>query len=683
MKLLFLHTLLLLTILSSVQAQRGRVQIQNGTLVTDRGTLIRGAYVDPNNMPTKEEVSAIKNLGLNCIHLYAENPWDDETQEPGYNQDEVDSLVKWTADNSLYLILTMVGWTPEKDSFVYDFWSLYAERYKDETHVIFEICNEPGPTWDAINNVEYMISSAIEMEKEAYNIIRTHAPETHILLLSPSNIYYDSLLRDIEKLGNGIDWSNASIAGHAYSKPDQDYIMPIRNIQNAGYTITVTEFKSFEHQFANLALTRLFEQEFVSYCHFIEVIPLVTDPKVFKSRVESSEVRWTPDFGTWPQSLTGINYASPFNVWKAAYYDKGSGWMEELNDYNIFSIQNNDYVAYYNIDFQEEPTSFEILYSSAAFWGDIEIHLDSVNGLVVGICPITYTGGWDIYKYLKYDISTPFEGIHNIYLVFKGDTTYGFLNLKLWYFGKSDLLAPQTPYHGTATMLPGKIEAEEYDYGGSTVSFLDLISDTNGIPFRNDEVNIDTTGDGSYCIAWTGVNEWLEYTVSCEQETAMDIQLRGACVVAGDKIRIKLNNQVLTIVNLPNTGGFQNWETVTIEDIRIPAGEDQILRIELLGGYFNLDWLNFVASETNSIDKVSKRKPITFYPNPANDHIIINTNEKGVVEIYNLHGKLLIQKQLSANDNIIPVKNLYSGSYVLKVFNENKIYSDILIIEDR
>jgi hypothetical protein len=150
MKQLLLHTLLLLTILSGVHAQRGRVQIQDGTLVTDKGTLLRGAFIRLDNiwmnMPDREQVRNIRQLGLNAIHVYAENPWDgsEENPQPGYNMKEVDSLVKWTAEDSLYMILTMAGWTPEVDSFLYQFWDIYSERYKDETHVIFEICNEPS-----------------------------------------------------------------------------------------------------------------------------------------------------------------------------------------------------------------------------------------------------------------------------------------------------------------------------------------------------------------------------------------------------------------------------------------------------------------------------------------------------------------------------------------------------------
>jgi hypothetical protein len=685
MRLLLLQILLILTTTVFAQTPRGRVQIKDGSLVTDKGTLLRGCFAAPNNsffaLETREQIAAIKNMGLNSIHVYADSYWEHELNGavPGYLSDKVDSLVKWTRNDSLYLILTFAGGITEnkKDTiieFIKDSWRFYAERYKNETHLIFEIYNEPGDIpfdpW------------IIDMERELYQIIRSLAPETHILFFSPPAFYYYAeFLADIAKLGDGIDWSNASIAAHAYNWPAQDYIEPIKRIKNAGYALTITEFHSFENENANLALTRVFEKEHVSYMHFIAAKQIIANPAAFMSRVESSEVRWKPDFGTWPLSITKINYQSPYRYWPAIYYDEGAGWINYFVNEIITYISNNEYVAYYNIDFQDGPATFEAWCSATASDGRIELRIDSLDGPLVGICNLASTGSLDKYEPFSCDITTPFTGVHNIYLKFKRDANSPLFNLKSWYFGKSELVTPQTSYHGAASVLPGKIEAEEYDYGGSTISFLELDKVKNGLRFRNDDVDIDTTGDGGYCIGWTEPGEWLEYTVSCEQATAMDIQLRIACTAPGDKIKIKLNNKALAIANLPNTGGWQNWQTVTVENITIPAGEKQVLRIEILGGYFNLDWLNFVAKSVTVFDKVNSNERITFYPNPAKDYIKITTNENATVEILTIQGLLLKKKQVSPTDNIITINELTSGSYVVRIVSGTNVFSEILIIE--
>ena len=583
-----------------VNKARGRVQVHNGTVVTDKGTLLRGAFVGLDNpwmsMPSREQLSGIKQLGLNTIHVYAENPFDssEENPQPGYNMDEVDSLVKWTAEDSLYLVLTMAGYNPSIDPFVYQFWDIYSERYKDETHVIYEICNEP----EACGASNKQIAS---MEINAYDTIRAHAPETHVLLLSSVySIGIDSIFERLNEIGKHVDWSNTSVAMHGYCQGVSEEIRAFnQQMLDSGYTVTITEFESvLKQDYAGRALIRVFEEQQLSYLNFLEVENIVDHPKYFKTMIEKSEIRWSPDFGTWPQNLTEIDYYDPFEFRWGALYDEGKGWwFGPYPSDDIEYVHENSYAAYYNLNFEDEPVSFEVLCSSDGGSGEIEIHLDSLNGPIVGVCPVSNTGGWLTYEYFTCDITTPFDGVHNIYFVFKSTGKEFLFNVRSWYFGKSGLLAPQTPYNGITAAIPGKIEAEEYDTGGNTKSYLDLDTMNQGGYFRQDGVDIDTTDDGGYCIAWTGENEWLEYTVTCEQETTMDIQLRFSCwEEPGDKLRIKLNNHTLAIATLSNTDHWYTWGTLTIEDILIPAGE-QVLRLELLGGYFNLDWLNFTETE--------------------------------------------------------------------------------------
>jgi len=72
---------------------------------------------------------------------------------------------------------------------------------------------------------------------------------------------------------------------------------------------------------------------------------------------------------------------------------------------------------------------------------------------------------------------------------------------------------------------------------------------------------------------------------------------------------------------------------------------------------------------------------VHFYPNPTKDYIKVNFDKKATVEIFTIQGQLLIIKQLSEFNNIIPVNNLHSGSYVVKILNKTRVFSDILIIE--
>lgn len=573
------------------QNERGRVQIQNGTLLTDTGSLLRGAFVSLDSpsysMCTREEIAAVKELGLNTIHVYAENYWDEKQNGPGYNSNDMDNLVAWTAEESLYLIITMTGVdfsNQENIQFAKDCWSFYAKRYKNETHLIFEILNEPAdvPFEDEV----------INFEKEVYQIIRSNAPDTHIQLLSPWNIFYPELLNDIQRL-EPIDWNNASIAGHVYHKTGYDYIESIKRIKNAGYTLMITEFHSIENKYANLAYIRLFEDLGISYANFINLTELVNNNSVYKSMVESSEIRWIPDFGTWPQSLTDIDYVDPFIYHKAGFYDEGSNWRPSVEISSIEYVEPDSYVGYYNLNFETAPIGFDVFCSSDNGGGTIEIRLDSLTGPLLGECIIQNTGNWNNYQKFSCDIETSFEGIHNIFLIFRSsDNNYQF-NVKAWVFLKEETNSDQSPYNDTPFSLPGKIEAEDYDNGGYQISFFDTDTINSNIDFRTGGVDFDPTYDGGYKIGWNEIGEWLEYSVNCEQDMLMNITFRASCVNAGEKLRLTMNGTEIATVYFPDTGGWGVMENITIEGVQIFAGQNKVLRIETLQPSYTLDWILF------------------------------------------------------------------------------------------
>ncbi|MGD2034020.1 MAG: carbohydrate-binding protein, partial [Bacteroidales bacterium] len=320
-------------------------------------------------------------------------------------------------------------------AFVMDFWNIYAPRYKDETHVIYEICNEPF-SWSSPYD-----SATLSMERWAYDTIRALAPETHILFMSYAcAVNPDSVINDINQLGSGIDWNNASIAIHGYGTASENVRNFIQTIQNLGYAITNTEPPSIENYYVNLATTRIFEEEFVSYLHFVSAERISNDPSAFKSGIESSEIRWTPDFGTWPESLVEIDYRDPYQEFRAGFYDKGFG-VNLLNlDSRIGYINHDDYVAYYNFDFEDGPDSVIIKAScDNTSSGSIKLFLDSLDGQLIGTYPIGYTGSWDNYERFSFPINASFNGVHKIYFLFYADHEWDIMNLESIQFKQNEV----------------------------------------------------------------------------------------------------------------------------------------------------------------------------------------------------------------------------------------------------
>nr|MBA2301465.1 hypothetical protein [Acidobacteriota bacterium] len=69
---------------------------------------------------------------------------------------------------------------------------------------------------------------------------------------------------------------------------------------------------------------------------------------------------------------------------------------------------------------------------------------------------------------------------------------------------------------GATVALPGIIEAENFDNGGSGVAYVDTGGGNSGEQYRATDVDIERSSDadGGYNVGWVEGGEWLQYTVS-------------------------------------------------------------------------------------------------------------------------------------------------------------------------
>ena len=92
---------------------------------------------------------------------------------------------------------------------------------------------------------------------------------------------------------------------------------------------------------------------------------------------------------------------------------------------NLGYIENGDFAVYNNFNFGSGVSSFKARVASGASGGNIEIRFDSVNGTLVGTCPVTGTGGWQTWADAACNVSGA-SGTHNLYLKFTGGSGYLF-----------------------------------------------------------------------------------------------------------------------------------------------------------------------------------------------------------------------------------------------------------------
>ena len=206
------------------------------------------------------------------------------------------------------------------------------------------------------------------------------------------------------------------------------------------------------------------------------------------------------------------------------------------------------------------------------------------------------------------------------------------------------------------------IEAEDYssnnkvikenttdEYGGENVGALDQ---GNWISF-NDVLDIPKSG------------KYL-------------IEYRVASFSGRGQLTADLNNGAITLgsLELPNTGGWQNWTTISHE-VDIVAGTFDFGIYSNESGW-NLNWIQITPIDnlTAAKDDFNGNDRIVLSPNPVvNSFSLMSESELSLdnVAVYNSLGAKMTIQQL--RQNTFDVSGFYSGVYVVLIKDGDKTYT--------
>ena len=154
------------------------------------------------------------------------------------------------------------------------------------------------------------------------------------------------------------------------------------------------------------------------------------------------------------------------------------------------------------------------------------------------------------------------------------------------------------PFLGQPSPIPGRIQAQDFDFGGPSVAYYDSTASNQGGQHRPAErVDIETTTDvgGGYNVGYVTPGEWLQYTVDVAATGQYNILARVASTLSGRHFRLTVDGADVTgRIDVPNTGGWQTWTTVTVNNVELVAGPRK-LRLHFDTGDFNVNWVEAVA----------------------------------------------------------------------------------------
>ncbi len=215
--------------------------------------------------------------------------------------------------------------------------------------------------------------------------------------------------------------------------------------------------------------------------------------------------------------------------------------------------------------------------------------------------------------------------------------------------------------------LPAKIEAENY--------------------YQQVGLSSETCSEGGLNMGYTNSGDFLDYLIIVKESKNYNIQFRVAAMYSGGKIELQLfddnnNKSILGTFDVPATGGWQNWTTIS-GSVNISKGNYK-LRIYIKNPEFNINWFAFYE---NNIVFENKTTSIKIYPNPCHEQFtLLNLPEMEdiIIVLNDIQGKTYLTKQLNTNDNsnfTIKVSNINNGLYLLSVHSKKgNIFSQKLAI---
>lgn len=134
---------------------------------------------------------------------------------------------------------------------------------------------------------------------------------------------------------------------------------------------------------------------------------------------------------------TQVEPISAFETIEAENFDEQSGIKTEdcsEGGQNIGYIENDDYIMFRNVDFEDGAKSFTARVAGGQDGCAIEVYVDSLDGTPIAKCSIPSTGGWQSWTDVFCNTAAV-TGKHTIYLKFTGGEGYLF-NINNFVFGR-------------------------------------------------------------------------------------------------------------------------------------------------------------------------------------------------------------------------------------------------------
>ncbi|MBX9851202.1 MAG: carbohydrate-binding protein [Cytophagaceae bacterium] len=203
-------------------------------------------------------------------------------------------------------------------------------------------------------------------------------------------------------------------------------------------------------------------------------------------------------------------------------------------------------------------------------------------------------------------------------------------------------------------------------------NFSNLIEAENYSVMSGVQTEATADAGGGLNVGWIDAGDWMAYNnINFPTSGAYTIEYRVASLPGGGRLSVDLNGGtiVLGALNIPATGGWQNWVTVS-HTVNVNAGTYN-LGIYAAAGGWNINWLRISKQGAIAAPVQVSAEELNFdvYPNPADGEIFIKSahNFSDVkVRIVNFEGR----EVFTGSEEHINVAELSPGIYTIMLVKD-------------
>ncbi len=252
---------------------------------------------------------------------------------------------------------------------------------------------------------------------------------------------------------------------------------------------------------------------------------------------------------------------------------------------NVGWQDNNDWMDYaVNI---ATAGTYTVNFRVASYFTGAQFQVKKADGTLLTTVTVPNTGSFQTWQTISAQVALA-AGQQNIRIV--TSNANGGWNINWWEVAGASTGSDPTP------TPPPPTTTDPSTSTGSIKIEAESFTQMSGVQTEN-------TNDvgGGLNVGWQDNNDWMDYSVNIATAGTYTVNFRVASYFTGAQFQLKKSDgTVLTTVTVPNTGSFQNWQTISAS-VALAAGQ-QTLRLftSNANGGWNINWWEIAGASSGT-----------------------------------------------------------------------------------